>query len=84
MKFRLEHIPQVPMKPFIVPVDSPEEGLRIAKVLWDYDLFQYENRVKGDYCNVTSLTYFDEEENEWLDWTDDDGYYFDDVKDSSD
>ena len=41
--------------------------------MWDYDLFQYENNIKPDYCNASGLEYFDEEEQEWCEWYDDDG-----------
>lgn len=73
-KLRVWHIPQIPMKPFYVSVESPEEAIKILKVLWDYDLFQYENRIKPDYTNTSGLEYFDEEENEWFEWCDEDGF----------
>lgn len=73
-KLRVWHIPQIPMKPFYVSVESPEEAMKILEVLWDYDLFQYENRIKPDYANTSGLEYFDEEENEWFEWYDEDGF----------
>ncbi|HID1832212.1 TPA: hypothetical protein ACXGMM_000834 [Escherichia coli] len=36
MKLRVWHIPQVPMKPFIVEVASVEEGVRLMDALADY------------------------------------------------
>lgn len=74
MKLRIEHFPQIPCKPFIVPINSIEEALLVFDVLADYDLFQYENRIKPDYANITILNYWDEEEQEWLNWTDEYGY----------
>ncbi len=74
MKLRVWHIPQVPMKAFYVDVSSIEEAWKILNILWDYDIFQYENKVKPDYCNVSGLQYYDEEEKEWLDWYDEDDY----------
>ena len=77
MKLRVWWIPQVPMKPFHVPVSSVEEGAKIMMVLADYDAFQFENNVKPDYCNVGGLQVFDPEDNEygpdgsWRDWHDD-------------
>ncbi|MEF2965057.1 hypothetical protein V3851_04370 [Paenibacillus sp. M1] len=68
MKLRVWWIPQIPMKSFNVDVESVEEAEKILNVLADYDLFQYENRVKGDYANAGGLQYWDEEENEWLEW----------------
>lgn len=68
-------IPQVPMKSFNVPVESVSEGVKILEVLANYDLFQYENDIKGDYSNVGGLqmwdTNIDEEGNAgWIDWYD--------------
>lgn len=72
-KLRVWHIPQVPCKAFHVHVDSPEEAVKIMDMLAMYDLFQYENRIKPDYCNAQGLEEFDEEEQEWLEWYSDDG-----------
>ena len=33
-------------------------------------MFQYENRIKPDYCNATVIEEFDEEEQEWMSWCD--------------
>lgn len=55
MKLRVWHIPQVPMKPFIVEVASVEEGVRVMDTLADYDAFQYDNNIKPDYCNANGL-----------------------------
>ena len=72
MKLRVWWIPQIPMKAFHVDVQTPEEAEKLLNVLADYDLFQYENRVKGDYANAGGLHYWDEEESDWLEW------YYDD------
>lgn len=61
-------IPQVPMTAFEVPVKSPEEAAKIMVVLADYDIFQFENRVKPDYSNAGGLCVF--ESGEWVDWED--------------
>lgn len=45
-------IPQVPMQAFYFRVSSYEESLKIQDLLAQYDLFQYEQNVKGDYSNV--------------------------------
>ena len=70
-------IPQVPMKAFEVPVSSLEEGVKIMDVLADYDLFQYENKIKPDYSNTGGLSVWsdasDGEGNSgWQDWYDED------------
>lgn len=75
LKLRVWHIPQVPMKPFHVEVQSVEEAWKILNLLWDYDLFQYKNHVKPDYTNVSGLEYWDEEEHDWLEWYDEETDY---------
>jgi hypothetical protein len=68
-------IPQVPMKSFDVDVASVAEGAKVLEVLADYDRFQLENRVKGDYSNVGGLRrWCDDCDGEgtpgWEDWYD--------------
>lgn len=68
-------IPQVPMKSFNVDVDSPSEAKKIMQVLTDYDKFQFDNRIKPDYCNAGGLNVWsancDGEGNAgWEDWYD--------------
>jgi hypothetical protein len=63
---RVWHIPQVPGKAFYVPVDSPEEGIKIMDILSYYDLFQLEHRIKPDYSNVCGLEMF--VDGEWTNW----------------
>jgi len=47
--------------------------------LGDYDKFQFENRVKGDYSNVGGLQVYEpdldteDEEDKWCDWEDSNG-----------
>ena len=75
LKLRVWHNCQIgAVKNFYVDVDSVEQAWKILNTLWDYDLFQYQNRVKPDYCNASGLEYFDQEENEWIEWEDEDGY----------
>lgn len=70
---RVWHIPQVPMKAFHVDVETVEESIKVLNILADYDLFQYENRVKPDYCNAQGLEEFDEQEKKWYEWCSKDG-----------
>lgn len=77
-KYRVWWIPQVGIwKTFFVPVESPEEGQKIIDLLSAYDCFEYNQRVKPDYCNTGGLQMFDENKNEWVDWyyEDDTSYY---------
>jgi hypothetical protein len=69
-------IPQVPMRPFFVDVKDVAEAVKIMEVLANYDIFQFENNIKPDYCNAGGLKKWvadcDGEGNEgWEDWWDD-------------
>lgn len=64
---RVWWIPQVPMKPFHVAVKDRDQAILLLRTLADYDLFQFENRVKPDYCNAGGLEMF--EGGEWSEWT---------------
>lgn len=73
---RVWWIPQVPMKTFDVPVKTLREAKLVIDTLGRYDTFQYENKVKPDFCNAGGLQVFDSVENEWLDWYNDQGESF--------
>ena len=72
-KYRVYWIPQVPMDAFYYPVDTVEEGVLLLKALAQYDIFQVENWVKLDCCNVGGLQMFDPEDNEWIEFFDENG-----------
>lgn len=65
---RVWWIPQVPMKQFHAPVKDIEQAKLLLRTLAEYDMFQYHNRVKGDYCNAGGLEVFDGAE--WFEWDD--------------
>ena len=69
-KLRVAHYPQLPCKPFIVEVKDIKEAKKIIDILANYDLFQYENNIKPDYCNTSVVEEFNEETQEWNDWYD--------------
>ena len=77
-KLRVWHIPQVPGKPFHVEVATPKEAKKILDILADYDAFQFENKIKPDYCNVAGLEVF--EDGEWYDWEDEEGRTIDETE----
>jgi hypothetical protein len=54
-----------------VDVANIREAKLLLKALADYDIFQYENRIKPDYCNAGGLRTWDGKD--WADWYDDDG-----------
>src|SRR6056297_2172666 len=61
-------VPQVPMTPFTVKVETPQEAKKILSVLAAYDLFQLDQNIKPDFCNAGGLNVF--ENGEWEDWYD--------------
>lgn len=65
---RVWWIPQVPMKAFGRDVADLAQAKLLLETLADYDAFQFENKVKGDYCNAGGLMMF--EDGEWSDWYD--------------
>lgn len=69
-KLRVCHYPQVPCEPFIVEVESLEEARKASDMLANYDLFQFENRIKPDYANSTIVEQYDEVDG-WISWFDD-------------
>lgn len=66
--FRVCHFPQIPCKPFIVYVKTPEQGIDIMNTLAIYDLFQLQANIKPDFCNGQDFQVFDKEENDWITW----------------
>lgn len=66
-------VPQIPMKSFEYKVDTLKEGRMLVDVLAKYDLFQFENRIKPDYCNTGGIVFKEENltEGEWWDVPDD-------------
>lgn len=76
---RVWHIPQVPGRPFYVPVDSLKEAKKILDVLANYDSFQFENNIKPDYSNAAGLEEYIGD-NTWQEWEDEDGNCIDDFQ----
>jgi superinfection exclusion protein gp17 len=64
-------VPQIPGKPFEVGVESVAQAKFLTEVLANYDLFQFENRIKPDYSNTGGLSVY--EDGEWCDWEDENG-----------
>ena len=68
---RVWWIPQVPGKAFRVPVASLVQAKTLLSVLADYDLFQFRNHIKPDYCNAGGLEVY--QDDDWCEWNDADG-----------
>jgi hypothetical protein len=75
---RVWWIPQIPMKAFYVEVETPEEAKKVLDLLAKYDLFQYQEKVKGDYSNVGGLE--EKTEDGWVEWESEEGDNIDDYK----
>lgn len=62
-------IPQVPMCMFTYDVPTIDAGIMLCDALAKYDLFQYENKVKPDYCSTGGVMWKHPEatEGEWED-----------------
>ena len=75
---RVWWIPQVPMQPFRVEVATVREAKLLLDTLAKYDIFQFENRIKPDYCNAGGLEVF--EDGEWCEWYDEDGNSIDETE----
>lgn len=74
-KLQVWWVPQIPMKSFTVEVATVSEGVKILNVLGEYDMFQYENNVRPDYCNAGGLQQWEENSDGegnpgWCDWYD--------------
>lgn len=65
--FRVWWIPQIPGKPFEVLVTTYAAGIALCDVLADYDIFQYENRIKPDYANAGGVQGLEATTGDWVD-----------------
>ena len=75
---RIWHIPQIPGKPFHIKVSSYQEAMLILPILWNYDIFQFENNIKPDYSNASGLEVYETLEDskwdgEWCEWYNEEG-----------
>lgn len=66
---RVWHVSQIPCPAFRVPVATIAEGRKLLDVLADYDVYQYEHRIKPDYSNVGGIQRY-EDDGGGLDWFD--------------
>ncbi len=70
-QLRIWHIPQIPMEDFKTEVDNPKEAKKILEILANYDIFQFERKIKPNYSNAAGLEEFDGKE--WSEWHDEEG-----------
>ena len=80
-KLRVWWVPQIGIEnAFYVPVNTPEDGKRLLDTFAAYDMFEFNNNVKPDYCNTGGLEMWDEDTQEWVDWyLETDNEYFEDI-----
>jgi len=84
MKLRVWWIPQVPGQCFYVPVEDLQQAKFTLRLLADYDTFQFENKIKPDYCNAGGLEErLDHDqsgkESDWYEWESSDGKNIEEV-----
>jgi len=70
-KFKAWYIPQVPMKAFEVERDTAAEAQSALDLITDFSIFEFENKVKPDYCDAGGVAVWDETEQEWVDYAGD-------------
>lgn len=67
-KYRVWWKPQIPCMSFYSEdIPTLEEARRLENTLAQYDLFQFQYRIKPDYCNMGGTQVWNEEEQEWED-----------------
>lgn len=69
-ELRVYWIPQVPTPAMRVEVDNLVEAKLLLNTLAAYDIFQYENQLKLDYCNAGGLEMYAPDVDEWIEWYD--------------
>ena len=76
-KLRLCYVHNVPNNPVFIDVDSVKQAIDIKEVIANVMLDLQENNQIPDFSNVFWLEVF--EDDEWLEWTNEDGESFDEV-----
>lgn len=67
LELRVWWIPQIPMEAFHVSIPDWDTGQLLLNAFADYDIFQFETRIKPDYCNMGGIEFKHPHytENEW-------------------
>ena len=69
--YKVWYIPQVPGKPFEVRVNDLPTARLILDTLTNFSGFEFEHRVKPDYCDAGGISILDHE-GDWIDVDEDD------------
>lgn len=67
-KFKAWYIPQVPMKAFEVECATAAEAERVLDLITDFSIFEFDNKVKPDYCDAGGVVVWDDHSCEWWDY----------------
>ena len=81
-ELRVWWIPQVPMDPFYWNVTSVLIAKNMIDMLGAYDQFEFENKVKPDYCNAGGLqekVRDNGNDDDWEEYEDEEGRNIDDI-----
>ena len=73
--YKVWYIPQVPMAAFEVEVPDVPSARMVLDALSAFSLFEFENRVKPDYCDAGGIVVLDH--GEWRDLEEDDEEFCD-------
>jgi hypothetical protein len=69
--YKVWYIPQIPGKPFEVLVDDLATARLILDTLTNFSCFEFEHRVKPDYCDAGGICERGED-GDWIDIDEDD------------
>ena len=67
MKYKVRYVPQVPMESFEVEVENIEMAIKLYETIVKLSIFEFKNKIKSDYSDAGWIQYFNEEDNEWCD-----------------
>lgn len=68
--FRVWYAPQIPMPAFTVGVPDFATGVEILEVLVRFSLYEYKNRVKGDFADAGGISRWESDGEGGFDWFD--------------
>jgi hypothetical protein len=72
-RFKAWYIPQVPMKPFEIEASTAAKAQTILNIIINFSIFEFENKVKPDYCDAGGVSEWNVGEQEWVDIEEMDG-----------
>lgn len=67
-RLQVNHYAQLPCTPFTVEVKDEYEAIKIINTLADQHIFLFKSKMIPDYANCFTVTMWNEEEKEWLDY----------------